>query len=743
MSAANTYRPNPEPAIEQVNQPWIDRDRDHAEEFIEHIPQYKGKPNLEGNMCVDNEWGVMVHGHDPDKDYPEPVSNPMMNSVEAENIHEDEEALIVKHDVMVSPIKEEHHQWAPGQEQLGSKDPADGIDPRTVKDVMGRGVFSMWGVSTGVNDEEIKALQKIRPGFADWQGENQEVPKVTWDVDGLIEHRGFTSIIGTPGAGKSFVALDMILHMTTGKPWQGRDVQQQNVLYVIGEGLPGVIARVREWEIRHEEDLRGKFFMIKEPMLTNGNAATWAWMCALMLKYNIKTVVFDTLSRMIAGTDENSSKEMNQVINVFDKVRTVTGAGVVVVHHTSKSGSSGRGSSALQGALDSEIMVEKDHKLDKRGEPVRDDKCIGKPIRVRTTKVKNGEGAEGEDSIKLSITKSGESALLTDRVGNVGNPTLGLPNGQPAPVEALTVEEQLAAARAEIERLKAENTAPVAEPVAEVIDAPTLHLTVVPDPEPAPAPVAAPAPVVEQVRPEPDVTHLFGVPSMAPELVEEPEPEPAPFTHTHLVEGLTDAQLELQVTTPNPMLAALAQMELDKRRAVQTPPPVQVPAPEPVAEPTPPVNPAALFGTPSMAQPPASEQVPAPPAEVVDAPAAPQAPTPEPAPTPPPAETVQAPLQPFGAPPVAVSPFLNPPPQVPAGLDFQAVTDQVSSIVFGKLTGQPPWETVTVTDVLAELRTNVPLDGATATKLVTYLLGELATVGKLTQANQGTYRLRT
>lgn len=733
VTAANTYNPAPEPAIEQVNQPWIDRDRDHAEEFIEHVPQYKGKPNLEGNMCVDNEWGVMVHGHDPDKDYPEPVSNPMMNSVEAENIHEDEEALIVKHDVMVSPIKEEHHQWAPGQEQLGSKDPADGIDPRTVKDVMGRGVFSMWGVNTGTNAEEIKALQKIRPGFADWQGETQEIPKVTWDVDGLVEHRGFTSIIGTPGAGKSFVALDMILHMATGKPWQGRDVQQQNVLYVIGEGLPGVIARVREWEIRHEEDLRGKFFMITEPMLTNGNAATWAWMCALMLKYNIKTVVFDTLSRMIAGTDENSSKEMNQVINVFDKVRTVTGAGVVVVHHTSKSGGSGRGSSALQGALDSEIMVEKDHKIDKRGEPIRDDKCVGKPIRIRTTKVKNGEGAEGEDSIKLSITKSGESALLTDRVGNVGNPTLGLPNGQPAPVEALTVEEQLAAARAEIERLKAENTAPVAAPEpAEVIDAPASHLTVVPDPEPEP--VAEPTPVVE-----PDVSHLFGVPSMAPELVEEPEPAPAPFTPTHLVEGLTDAQLEMQVTTPNPMLAALAQMELDKRRAVQTPPPAQVPAPVP---PTPPVNPAVLFGTPSTA---GTTHVPEPVAEVFDAPAVPQVSTPEPppVPTPPPLETVQAPLQPFGTPPVAVSPFLNPPPQVPAGLDFESVTSQVSSIVFGKLTGQPPWECVTVTDVLAELRTNVPLDGATATNLVTYLLGELATVGKLTQASKGTYRLRT
>lgn len=763
MDAANTYRP--EPAIEQVNQPWIDRDRDHAEEFIEHIPQYKGNPNLEGNMCVDNEWGVMVHGHDPDKEYPEPVSNPMMNSVEAENIHEDEEALIVKHDVMVSPIKEEHHQWAPGQEQLGSKDPADGIDPRTVKDVMGRGVFSMWGVSTGVNDEEIRALQKIRPGFADWQGENQEVPKVSWDVDGLIEHRGFTSIIGTPGAGKSFVALDMILHMATGKPWQGRDVQQQNVLYVIGEGLPGVIARVREWEIRHGEDLRGKFFMIKEPMLTNGNAATWAWMCALMLKYNIKTVVFDTLSRMIAGTDENSSKEMNQVINVFDKVRTVTGAGVVVVHHTSKSGGSGRGSSALQGALDSEIMVEKDHKLDKRGEPIRDDKCVGKPIRIRTTKVKNGEGAEGDDSIKLSITKSGESALLTDRVGNLGAPTLGLPDGQPAPVEALTVEEQLAAARAEIERLKAENTAPVAAPepvagpVVEGIDAPAPTLAPVPDPEPAPAPVAAPVP--PQVQPEPSVNHLFGVPSMAPELVAEPDPEPvaapepAPYVPTSQVDTMSIEHLERQALEPNPMYAALAKMELDKRRAAHTPPPTPVPVaepapvttpviePEPVTPPVQPtVNPAALFGAPSGTTAPTQMPAPEPVAPPQPVPV-PTPPAPEPPPVTPPAETVQAPLQPFGTPPVAVSPFLNPPLQVPAGLDFEDVASQVSSIVFGKLTGQPPWETVTVTDVLAELRTNIPLDGVTATKLVTYLLGELATVGKLTQASQGTYRLRT
>ena len=598
----------------------------------------------------------------------------------------------------------------------------------------------MWTAwrTTKPGDAETQAVfEEMLPPIGEWT-EWLNMPPLEWDIDGMVVSGGLSSIIGAPGVGKSFVALDMLLHMATGTPWQGKATKKQKVMYVAGEGVSGAVRRIAEWERRHNIDLSGQFFIIPQAVTVDAPAQIWAHICACMVKFGITTVAFDTLSRMIPGTEENSAKEMSQVITIFDRVRNTTGAGVMLVHHTSKNGTSGRGSSALLASLDSQLLVQDDTPTTKDGKPDKskapdDDVSY---ITVTTSKVKDGPKLPPFD---LSITKSGDTAVVTDRAGNLGAPTLGLPDGEPAPVEALTVEEQLAAARAEIERLKAENIAPVAAPPAEVTSAPAPTLTAVPDPEPEP--VATP--VVEQPLPEPDVTHLFGVPSMTPEPVEESEPEPAPFTPTHLVEGLTDAQLEMQVTTPNPMLAALAQMELDKRRAVVETPPAPAPEPVPVAPPTPPVDHFALFGTPSMATPPAPEPV-------IDAPApaAPPQPIPEPVAepqpaTPEPAETVQAPLQPFGTPPVAVSPFLNPPPQVPAGLDFQAVTSQVSSIVFGKLTGQPPWETVTVTDVLSELRTNIPLDGDTATKLVTYLLGELATVGKLTQANQGTYRLRT
>lgn len=619
------------------------------------------------------------------------------------------------------------------------------LEPGDYVDRRGRSMWTAWRTTKPGDPETQAVFEEMLPPIGEWT-EWLNMPPLEWDIEGMVVSGGLSSIIGAPGVGKSFVALDMLLHMATGTPWQGKATKKQKVMYVAGEGVSGAVRRIAEWERRHNIDLSGQFFIIPQAVTVDAPAQIWAHICACMVKFGITTVAFDTLSRMIPGTEENSAKEMSQVITIFDRVRNTTGAGVMLVHHTSKNGTSGRGSSALLASLDSQLLVQDDTPTTKDGKPDKskapdDDVSY---ITVTTSKVKDGPKLPPFD---LSITKSGDTAVVTDRAGNLGAPTLGLPDGQPAPVEALTVEEQLAAARAEIERLKAENIAPVAVPPAEVIDAPAPTLAAVPDPEPEPvAPVAEPTPVAE-----PDVTHLFGVPSMAPELVEEPGPvqtpvpEPAPYAPTSQVATASIEHLERQALEPNPMFAALAQMELDKRRAVvETPPPAPVAEPEPVV---PPVNPAALFGTPSMATPPAPEpaidapQPVAPPLAAVPAPV-PTPPPPQPA-TPEPTETVQAPLQPFGAPPVAVSPFLNPPPQVPAGLDFEGVTSQVSSIVFGKLTGQPPWETVTVTDVLAELRTNVPLDGDTATKLVTYLLGELATVGKLTQANQGTYRLRT
>jgi RecA-family ATPase len=69
--------------------------------------------------------------------------------------------------------------------------------------------------------------------------------------------------------------------------------------------------------------------------------------------------VIDTLARVMAGGDENSTKEMSAFVRNCDLIREATGCTVLLVHHTGKDKTKGsRGSNALLGAVDTELMVE-------------------------------------------------------------------------------------------------------------------------------------------------------------------------------------------------------------------------------------------------------------------------------------------------------------------------------------------------------------------------------------------------
>ena len=71
-------------------------------------------------------------------------------------------------------------------------------------------------------------------------------------------------------------------------------------------------------------------------------------------------MVFDTLAHCFGGNDENSAEDMGAFIQDCDAIKQRTGATVIVVHHSGKNEEAGaRGSSALRGALDVELMVKK------------------------------------------------------------------------------------------------------------------------------------------------------------------------------------------------------------------------------------------------------------------------------------------------------------------------------------------------------------------------------------------------
>jgi hypothetical protein len=71
-------------------------------------------------------------------------------------------------------------------------------------------------------------------------------------------------------------------------------------------------------------------------------------------------IIIDTLSRALAGGDENSPKDMGALVRTLSRIGSITGAHVLGVHHTPVDGGARqRGHSSLKGGLDTTVHVEK------------------------------------------------------------------------------------------------------------------------------------------------------------------------------------------------------------------------------------------------------------------------------------------------------------------------------------------------------------------------------------------------
>lgn len=267
-----------------------------------------------------------------------------------------------------------------------------------------------------VFDSKHNGVPRIAP-FSHWR----DMPPPEFIIDGMLEHGGLSCVIGAPGIGKSTVALDMACHIATGKRWQGRRTLKTRVLYLPGEGLSGAVQRIKAWEAAHQVDLADDLLLGNGIILVNAQNEAWGDVAGYIARQNIGLVIFDTFARMSAGLEENSATDVGRAVRRFDKLKELTNAGVLVVHHTGKGNPDvGRGSSALNGALDSELLV--------RGatwdvSQIADDngRVEGKPIEVWTSKQKNAEQLENAVPL-LMINSPAEgitAPLITGPNGNI------------------------------------------------------------------------------------------------------------------------------------------------------------------------------------------------------------------------------------------------------------------------------------------------------------------------------------
>ena len=186
----------------------------------------------------------------------------------------------------------------------------------------------------------------------------RELPPLAWRVRGVLPATGLAALYGPSASGKSFLAFDMATAIAEGQRWFDCRVEAAPVVYAALEGEAGFKLRAQAWEVSRGRALPDGLRMMLQPFkLTDGQDVLD--LAAVVPAGAV--VVVDTLNRAAPTADENSSRDMGEILEAAKTLQTLTRGLVLLVHHTGKNAAAGlRGHSSLFAAMDAAIEVSRD-----------------------------------------------------------------------------------------------------------------------------------------------------------------------------------------------------------------------------------------------------------------------------------------------------------------------------------------------------------------------------------------------
>lgn len=248
-------------------------------------------------------------------------------------------------------------------------------------------------------------------------------------VEGLLTSSAMSVIYGPSNCGKTFFVVDLALHVAMGRAWRDREVDQGAVVYLSLEGAQGIRNRLAAFRAHHYlHDERIPFVAMPQPVnLLNEDADVHAVIelvkhVAAETGLAVAMVIVDTLSRAMAGGNENSPEDMTAIVGNCDRIRDETGAHVCIVHHSGKDEARGaRGHSSLRAATDTEIEITREQGATSSNVRVAKQRDLeaGDPFSFTLKSVGLGTNRRGKDvtsCVVLSAEKQTQGSLSRDAV---------------------------------------------------------------------------------------------------------------------------------------------------------------------------------------------------------------------------------------------------------------------------------------------------------------------------------------
>jgi AAA domain len=204
-------------------------------------------------------------------------------------------------------------------------------------------------------------LRLVPPSEMDWRGAQLNL------VKGILGFGMMALLYGESGSAKTLIAVALALHVALGREWCGRRVKKGFVAYLAPEGGHSVHLRFHAWCRHHgldpsDDSLPFRTIPVSVDLCTSNADLT-------QIIANIKAAeaalgrcvmaVVDTVSRAIAGANENAPDDMGRFVLNCDLLREETGASVLGVHHTPKGGTEPRGHGCLKNGSEIRMMAEK------------------------------------------------------------------------------------------------------------------------------------------------------------------------------------------------------------------------------------------------------------------------------------------------------------------------------------------------------------------------------------------------